>query len=134
MITISYTSSCATPSHHRHLPKTGNILQVGVGTSAIQSDMVTDGYQHIINTDYSPVAIQRLQEIHRDIPQLSYEVADARSMPQYQDNSFQGVLDKGTLDALLCGELEEADSRAMLREVWRVLAPGAAYVMVTSGE
>ena len=96
--------------------------------------MITDGYQQISNTDYSPVAIQRLQEMHRDTPQLTYAVADARSMPQYKDSSFQGVLDKGTLDALLCGELEEADSSAMLHEVWRVLAPGAAYVMVTSGD
>jgi hypothetical protein len=44
-------------------------------------------------------------------------------MPQYADGAFAGgVLDKGTLDALLCGDSEEADSLALLCEVHRVSA------------
>lgn len=38
----------------------------------------------------------------------------------------------GTLDALLCGDRDEADNDAMLREIERLLVPGAAYVCVTS--
>ncbi len=53
-------------------------------------------------------------------------------MPQYADASFGGVLDKGTLDALLCGDSDAADSAAMLAEVHRLLAPGGAYLCVTS--
>jgi hypothetical protein len=59
-------------------------------------------------------------------------VADVRAMPQYVDASFGGVLDKGTLDALLCGDSDVADSAAMLAEVHRLLAPGGSYLMVTS--
>jgi hypothetical protein len=53
-------------------------------------------------------------------------------MPQYADASFGGVLDKGTLDALLCGDSDVADSGALLQEVHRLLAPGGSYLMVTS--
>lgn len=97
--------------------------------------MADDGYKHITNTDYSPIAIQRLQQLYPTYnDRLSYAAADARSMPQYDDQIFHGVLDKGALDALLCGETDEKDAAAVLGEVWRLLAPGAAYVMITSGE
>jgi hypothetical protein len=44
------------------------------------------------------------------------------------------VQDKGTLDALLCGDDDDRASAELLGEVWRLLAPGGAYVMITSGE
>jgi hypothetical protein len=42
-----------------------------------------------------------------------------RSMPQFADASFAAVLDKGTLDALLCGGTAAADAAAALREAHR---------------
>lgn len=47
------------------------------------------------------VAIEQMSKLHASVPQLRYEWADTRSMPQYPDGAFGGVLDKGTLDALL---------------------------------
>jgi ubiquinone/menaquinone biosynthesis C-methylase UbiE len=67
-------------------------MQLGVGTSRIQEDMADDGYSHITSIDYSPVAIQRLQQAYPARPQLEYAVADARAMPQYPDCGFGGVL------------------------------------------
>lgn len=100
----------------------------------MQVDMADDGYKRITNTDYSPVAIQRLQHLYPSYnDRLGYAVADARSMPQYASGSYHGVLDKGTLDALLCGDTDERDAADLLQEVWRLLAPGTAYVMITSG-
>lgn len=69
-----------------------HIMQLGVGTSRIQEDMADDGYGHITSIDYSPVAIQRLQQAYAARPQLEYAVANARAMPQYADSSFGGVL------------------------------------------
>ncbi|KAF6262157.1 S-adenosyl-L-methionine-dependent methyltransferase [Scenedesmus sp. NREL 46B-D3] len=127
----SYTS--LQPVLTKHLPKEGHLLQLGVGTSRLQVDMADDGYNKITSIDYSPVAIQRLQQLYPGYGgRLTYAVADARSMPQYPDAGFSGVLDKGTLDALLCGDTEAADAAALLGEVWRLLQPGAAYVMITS--
>lgn len=42
-----------------------------------------------------------------------------RHMPEFKDCSFEGVLDKGTLDAILCGEKSAQHAAAMLAECFR---------------
>ncbi len=37
-------------------------------------------------------------------------------MPQYADSSFEAVLDKGTMDAMACGEHAAADIRVFFIE------------------
>lgn len=44
------------------LAKATRILQVGVGTSTLQEDMVQEGYESIMNVDYSHVCIAIMQE------------------------------------------------------------------------
>jgi len=60
--------------------------------------MADGGYSRIVSIDYSPVAIQRLQQAYPARPQLEYAVADATSMPQYEDGAFGGVLVRSTVD------------------------------------
>lgn len=85
--------------------------------------VLQDGYSSILSCDYSPVAIQRLEAARQQLPPsplrdaLSYEVADMRSMQQHVDCAFGGVLDKGALDALLCGDDGEAEAAKAVREV-----------------
>jgi hypothetical protein len=55
--------------------------QVGVGTSALQLDMVLDGYHSITNVDYSAVAIERMREMHKGVCGLHYVLADCRRAP-----------------------------------------------------
>lgn len=40
-------------------------------------------------------------------------------MPELKDESFSGIIDKGTLDAILCGEQASLNSRDMLLECYR---------------
>lgn len=55
------------------------LLQLGVGTSLLQAQMVQQGgYQKILSIDISSVAIKHMQEVHSHIPQLKYRVGDAR--------------------------------------------------------
>lgn len=42
------------------------------------------------------------------------------------------MLDKGTLDALMCSDTWDPDARAMLSEVARVLRPGGVFVEVST--
>lgn len=51
----------------------------------------------------------------------------------FSTGSFNVALDKGTLDALLCDESEEAaeKSRRMLSQVLRILSVNGRYVIVT---
>lgn len=58
---------------------------------------------------------------------MEFAVLDMRDMSRaYADGTFDTVLDKGTLDAMLCADDDEGAAGAMLREVRRVLCPGAA--------
>ena len=40
-------------------------------------------------------------------------------MPEYADDAFDGILDKGTLDAILCGDDSTVNALAMLNECYR---------------
>eukprot|EP00937_MAST-01D_sp_MAST-1D-sp2_P003664 g3664.t1 len=59
-------------------------------------------------------------------------VMDARRMA-LRGSSFDVVLDKGTLDALMAGGAAAGarNAAALLREAARVLAPGGAYIVVS---
>lgn len=57
-----------------------------------------------------------------------------RSMPEFADKSFDGVLDKGTLDAILCGEGSAVHAAAMVMEAFRVLKPCGVLMLVTYGD
>lgn len=45
--------------------------------------------------------------------------ACCRSLPQFKDGSFDAILDKGTLDSLMCGQHAGEDSMRMLQEAHR---------------
>jgi hypothetical protein len=93
--------------------------------------VLRDSYTAVHSVDYSPVAIERLEAARVESASaqlqgaLSYEVADMRALGRHEDGCFGGILDKGALDALLCGDNGEADAAAALREVraWAPLVP-----------
>jgi hypothetical protein len=60
-----------------------------------------------------------MQQQHGGIPQLEYRFGDIRSLPEYEDGAFRSVLDKGTLDAILCGADAFASAAAALAECCR---------------
>ena len=51
----------------------------------------------------------------------------------YPDASFDAVIDKATLDSLLCGENSTANSGRYVAEVARVLRPGGVFIVVSFG-
>ena len=55
-------------------------------------------------------------------------------MKSKADGSFDVVLDKSTMDALLCGDNSFLMTAKMLHEVQRVLKPGGYYVMISYGD
>lgn len=56
--------------------------------------------------------------------QMSFQVADCRNMAMFQDGSFRAVLDKGTMDAMLCADDDTGNASKMLAEAYRVLQNG----------
>lgn len=54
-------------------------------------------------------------------------------MFELQSNEFNVVLDKGTLDSILCGDNSVPNAEKMMQEIYRVLAPKGVYICITYG-
>ncbi|XAR56944.1 Endothelin-converting enzyme 1 [Bertholletia excelsa] len=114
------------PRHHR-------VLVVGCGNSAFSEEMVDDGYGDVVNIDISSVVIDAMQKKYCHCQQLQYIKMDVREMSAFQTGSFDAVIDKGTLDSLLCGCNSQVNATKMLEEVGRVLKEKGVYIVITYG-
>ncbi|XP_048426251.1 eEF1A lysine and N-terminal methyltransferase homolog isoform X2 [Pyrus x bretschneideri] len=104
-----YSSLC--PFVRHFIPISSSDLMVGCGNAGndgkmfsfpvMSEDMVKDGYEDIMNIDVSSVAINMMISKYEHIPQLKYMQMDVRDMSFFPDDSFDGVIDKGTLDSLI---------------------------------
>lgn len=58
---------------------------------------------------------------------------DVRDL-KYENNFFDLVIDKSTIDALLCGENSFLNVAIMIKEVQRVLKVGGVYMIISYGQ
>ena len=78
------------------------ILMVGCGNSRLSGEMYNDGYTNITNIDISDVVIEKMKTVYSEsCPLMTWQVADATNMPEFEDGQFDMVIDKGTFDALI---------------------------------
>jgi 2-polyprenyl-3-methyl-5-hydroxy-6-metoxy-1,4-benzoquinol methylase len=87
----------------QHVRKNDRILMLGCGTSRLSEDLYLDGYKNIVNIDYSPVVIEKMKQKHQNFVEMQYLVMDITKMT-FDKKSFDVVIEKGTLDALLVDE------------------------------
>ena len=66
--------------------------------------------------------------------QVEFQVLDARKMNCFEEDSFDLVIDKGTLDAMLCGKSGFKDVGRMIHEICRVLRSPGSYVVISHME
>ncbi|KAL1321010.1 hypothetical protein HN51_065733 [Arachis hypogaea] len=121
------------PIINLYVPRHHSTLVVGCGNSAFSEGMVDDGYSDVVNVDISSVVIEAMQNKYKDRPHLKYMKMDVRDMSAFESESFGAVIDKGTLDSILCGNNSRQNATKMLGEVWRVLKEKGVYVLVTYG-
>jgi ubiquinone/menaquinone biosynthesis C-methylase UbiE len=112
--------------------KDSKILMLGCGNALLSEDMYKNGYENIYNIDISSVVIDQMKERNKDMVNMKYEVMDALNM-QYPDNTFDAVIDKSTIDAILCGDESYLNTARMMKEVQRVLKVGGYYVVISYG-
>ncbi|KAF4527007.1 hypothetical protein B566_EDAN001554 [Ephemera danica] len=96
--------------------------------------MHQDGYRDIVNVDFSAVVNRKM---FQRAPEMDWLTMDIKHLT-FKDQSFDVVLEKGTLDALLVGEdvwdfSEEAKSMVsqVMDNVHRVLRHNGIFISVT---
>ncbi|NWI12629.1 EFMT4 methyltransferase, partial [Crypturellus soui] len=110
----------------------------GCGTSALSHDLYELGYGDITSIDFSPACIEAMRARYAHCAGLRWAVMDMRAL-RFPDASFDVVLEKGALDALLAGERDPwrvsaqatAALHRVLAEVSRVLRPGGRFVSIS---
>jgi EEF1A lysine methyltransferase 4 len=94
--------------------------------------MAADGYKDIVSIDISTICIRQQNRWPHE-KSCTFMVADARHMPQFPDGSFVSIIDKGTLDSILCSATSFPDVADTLSEVCRLLQPGGRFLVITYG-
>ena len=75
----------------------------GCGNSSMSGEMYDAGYRRITNIDYSSVCVDAMAARHAHCPGMTWRQMDARQL-DFPDASFDIVLEKATLDAMLVEE------------------------------
>eukprot|EP00746_Dinoflagellata_sp_MGD_P160415 gnl/MRDRNA2_/MRDRNA2_87151_c0_seq1.p1 gnl/MRDRNA2_/MRDRNA2_87151_c0~~gnl/MRDRNA2_/MRDRNA2_87151_c0_seq1.p1 ORF type:complete len:214 (+),score=49.96 gnl/MRDRNA2_/MRDRNA2_87151_c0_seq1:86-727(+) len=109
------------------------ILMLGSGNSRLSEEMYEEGFHNITNIDISLVVTKAMQEKYRDKTGMTYQQMDTKAM-EFQDGIFNVVIDKATLDSVLCGEGSTHNAQKMLQEVSRTLSPNGVYIAISHGQ
>ncbi|XP_058920250.1 endothelin-converting enzyme 2 isoform X4 [Kogia breviceps] len=115
------------------------ILVLGCGNSALSYELFLGGFPDVTSVDYSSVVVAAMRARYSHVPKLRWETMDVRALG-FPSGSFDVVLEKGTLDALLTGEQDPWNVSSegihtvdqVLSEVSRVLVPGGQFISMTS--
>ena len=106
---------------------------VGWGNSKLSEDMYKEGYHNIINMDISKVVIDKMKTRNKTWASMVWDQMDVTDMT-YQNEWFDIVLDKSTIDTLLWGDNDIYMVAKMMKEVQRVLIPGGKYLAISYGK
>lgn len=113
-----------------NLDQNSKILNVGSGTSHIAIEMWKDGIKGVVNIDISDQAVAQMQQLANSMQVESEWIEMDATRMQFEDDIFDVVFDKGTLDALVCAPSQEIP-KAMLKEMYRVCKIGGVIYIVT---
>ncbi|KQJ82212.1 methyltransferase-like protein 13 isoform X2 [Brachypodium distachyon] len=111
-----------------------DILVPGCGSSALSEQLYDLGFRRITNVDFSRVIVADMLRRHARVrPEMRWRVMDMTNM-QFPDESFDFILDKGGLDALMEPEVGMELGMKYLNEAKRVLKSGGKFVCFTLAE
>ena len=118
---------------HKYIKVASKTLVVGCGNSKLSEDLYDAGIIDITNIDISEVVIKKMGASNFEKrPKMIFTQMDMLAM-DFQDGSFDCVLDKGTLDAIYSNTDDVTVTKVgrMWGEVERVLKVGGRYVCVS---
>ena len=91
------------------IEKDAKILILGCGNSPFSFDLYNDGYKNITNIDYSANVIENMINKDKDMyggtePMMTWKVVNMIHMDEFSNESFDVVVDKAGIDAILTNE------------------------------
>lgn len=119
------------------------VLILGCGNSTMGEEMLGDGWRgEIVNVDFSSVVIEQMKNKYDDhfysqfgghCPnRMTFLCADVTDPLPFPDQSFDLIICKGTLDAILCSSGSVAKAKNTIRECVRLLAYGHGALFLVS--
>eukprot|EP00668_Euglena_longa_P004725 GGOE01005517.1.p1 GENE.GGOE01005517.1~~GGOE01005517.1.p1 ORF type:complete len:316 (+),score=92.55 GGOE01005517.1:45-992(+) len=115
---------------HTFQPYDTQVLVIGCGNSTLSAAMHAAGYALITSIDIDVGIVEEMKARHVDSPTLRWLCLDIGEVHGALDTSSVGLaVDKGTLDAMLCGELIHVAK--YLSAVWEVLVPDGVLLIVS---
>ena len=115
------------------IKKNAYVLNVGCGNSEFSEKMYNDGFKNNYNIDICPNVINYMKERNKGKEGLIYKEMDVRNMKDFKDETFDLVIDKSTIDAILCGENSFTNVALMTKEISRILKTGGIYFIISYG-
>jgi len=117
----------------RYVQPTHKVLMSGAGNSRLSEELYDNQVKNITNIDISEVCVNHMKAKHEDKQEMQWQKMDVRKL-EFADGTFDVVIDKGTLDSVLCGEGSTKNCSQMCKEISRVLKPGGTYIAVSYGQ
>ena len=114
------------------IKKESRILKLGCSNNEFSEKMFDEVYTHNYNIDICQNVIEFMKTRNKDRKGLHFDVMDASDMA-YKDETFDLVIDKSTIDAILCGDHCFMLVAKMLKEISRVLKTGGYYIIISYG-
>ena len=115
------------------IKKESRILNVGCGNTEFSDKMYDAGCTHNYHLDICKNVIDFMKSRNKERKGLHFDVMDVCEMA-YKDETFDLIIDKSTIDALLCGDHSFMIVAKMLKEISRVLKTGGYYVIISYGQ
>lgn len=109
------------------------VLNIGCGNSEMSADMQETAFKTVVSIDISGVVIDQMIAKYKDNEDLLWFEMDCTKLT-FEDEFFDVVFDKGTFDAILCGEKAIKNIYLSMGEIWRVLKYGGLFIEITYGE
>lgn len=115
-----------------HENSKSEILIPGCGNSRLGEELYRDGFHNITNIDFSSTVIKQMLDKYRDLEEMDFTEMNVCNI-DFPPGCFDLIIDKCTLDCVLCGDKSFSKASLMMQNVYRVLKPGGVYMSISYG-
>ena len=108
------------------------LLNIGSGNSPMALDLANEGVKLSDNIDISETVTEQMKRRYEGDERMRWHTMDCRDL-KFEDEIFDGVIEKGTIDALSCDQTAGTAIHQMLKEAFRVMKRGSYFVSISFG-